>query len=41
VLYSFGGTNGDGTNPHAGLIYDATGNFYGTTGEAGEGMWTR
>jgi len=29
VLYSFG--NGtDGTYPHAGLIFDAAGNLYGT-----------
>ncbi len=31
VLYSFGGTTGDGKNPAAGLIQGSDGNFYGTT----------
>ena len=31
VLYSFTGKNGDGAQPHAGLIRDASGNLYGTT----------
>ena len=31
VLYGFSGRNGDGSNPNAGLIQDAAGNFYGTT----------
>ena len=32
VLYSFGTTtSGDGANPRAGLVMDASGNFYGTT----------
>jgi uncharacterized repeat protein (TIGR03803 family) len=40
VLYSFGGPNGDGAYPYAGLIFDKTGNLYGTTiqgGVAGNG----
>jgi uncharacterized repeat protein (TIGR03803 family) len=35
VLYSFTGTNGDGSNPYAGLVRDAAGNFYGTTAYGG------
>jgi uncharacterized repeat protein (TIGR03803 family) len=31
VLYSFTGTNGDGINPYAALVFDAQGNMYGTT----------
>jgi uncharacterized repeat protein (TIGR03803 family) len=40
VLYSFGATSTDGTDPEAGLIRDAAGNLYGTTekGGAGEGI---
>lgn len=34
VLYSFAGGN-DGRRPEAGLIEDATGNFYGTTNQGG------
>jgi len=34
VLYSFGGS-GDGTWPWSGLVFDAAGNLYGTTMEAG------
>jgi uncharacterized repeat protein (TIGR03803 family) len=35
VLYSFTGSNGDGADPEAGLIMDASGNLYGTTEEGG------
>ena len=35
VLYSFTGSDGDGANPEAGLIMDASGNLYGTTASAG------
>jgi uncharacterized repeat protein (TIGR03803 family) len=31
VLYSFTGTDGDGAEPEAGLIFDKAGNLYGTT----------
>ena len=31
LLYSFTGTNGDGTNPGGGLIPDGAGNLYGAT----------
>jgi len=31
VLHSFGGNNGDGSVPFAGLIIDSAGNLYGTT----------
>jgi uncharacterized repeat protein (TIGR03803 family) len=31
VLYSFTGNHGDGANPTSGLIFDLTGNLYGTT----------
>jgi uncharacterized repeat protein (TIGR03803 family) len=34
VLYSF--TGADGINPYAGLLPDAEGNFYGTTGYGGD-----
>jgi uncharacterized repeat protein (TIGR03803 family) len=40
VLYSFGGTNGDGAFPVAGLIQDAAGNLYGTTQFGGYGYGT-
>lgn len=35
VLYSFGSQNGDGQEPWAGLVMDASGNFYGTTAFGG------
>jgi uncharacterized repeat protein (TIGR03803 family) len=35
VLYSFGATPGDGSNPSGALIADAQGNLYGLTGEGG------
>ena len=31
LVHAFGGTNGDGQNPNAGLILDAFNNVYGTT----------
>lgn len=34
VLHGFGGS-GDGTEPEAGVIFDAAGNLYGTTGAGG------
>ncbi len=37
VLYTFTGSDGDGANPEAGLIMDASGNLYGTTASAGAG----
>jgi len=36
VLYSFGGTNGDGNYPYTDLTFDQAGNLYGTTSEGGE-----
>jgi len=38
VLYSFTGANGDGSNPWAGLIMDASGNLYGTTSYGGSSL---
>jgi len=35
VLYSFGATGTDGTDPWAGLTFDAAGNLYGTTENGG------
>jgi uncharacterized repeat protein (TIGR03803 family) len=35
VLYSFPGTNGDGSAPMAGLVLDMVGNLYGTTTSGG------
>ncbi|MGA2905131.1 MAG: choice-of-anchor tandem repeat GloVer-containing protein [Candidatus Korobacteraceae bacterium] len=35
VLHSFGSINNDGAGPYAGLIFDAAGNLYGTTGYGG------
>jgi uncharacterized repeat protein (TIGR03803 family) len=37
VLYSFTGTDGDGSEPLAGLVEDAAGNLYGTTEYGGHG----
>lgn len=37
VLHSFTGTNGDGANSVAALIFDASGNLYGTTQYGGTG----
>jgi uncharacterized repeat protein (TIGR03803 family) len=35
LLHSFGSKSGDGYNPMAGLIFDASGNLYGTTYDGG------
>jgi len=35
VLHNFNSDGTDGTNPNAGLIFDATGNLYGTTPDGG------
>jgi hypothetical protein len=35
ILYYFTGINGDGAHPVGGLIFDAQGNLYGSTGEGG------
>jgi uncharacterized repeat protein (TIGR03803 family) len=35
VLYRFQGQNKDGSDPYAGLIFDAAGNLYGTTAYGG------
>jgi len=40
VLYSFGGFNGDGIAPVAGLARDSKGNLYGTTSVDGFGFGT-
>ena len=41
VLHRFSGAPGDGANPVAGLVRDASGNLYGTTSEGGtEGRGT-
>ena len=36
ILHNFSGQDADGYNPNAGLIFDAAGNLYGTTGEGGD-----
>jgi uncharacterized repeat protein (TIGR03803 family) len=38
VLYSFRGSPSDGYHPQAGLIFDASGNLYGTTGGGGDAL---
>jgi uncharacterized repeat protein (TIGR03803 family) len=35
ILYSFGATSTDAAGPSAGLVWDAAGNLYGTTGSGG------
>jgi uncharacterized repeat protein (TIGR03803 family) len=35
LLYSFTGSSGDGASPHASLVMDTAGNFYGTTANGG------
>jgi uncharacterized repeat protein (TIGR03803 family) len=37
ILHSFTGSGGDGANPEAGLVMDASGNLYGTTASGGAG----
>lgn len=40
ILYSFKGGTKDGAGPYAGIVFDASGNIYGTTeggGESGDG----
>jgi len=37
LLYTFGGVSSDGINPWAGLVFDASGNLYGTTFYGGSG----
>lgn len=37
LLYSFGSTTGDGTNPYGALVQVADGTFYGTTAYGGTG----
>jgi len=37
VIHSFKGSPTDGANPLAGLVFDASGNFYGTTQAGGAG----
>jgi uncharacterized repeat protein (TIGR03803 family) len=39
VLHSFGATGTDGIFPQAGLIFDTTGNLYGTTAQGGDGSF--
>ncbi|PYX48380.1 MAG: hypothetical protein DMG79_11885 [Acidobacteria bacterium] len=36
VLHSFSDQGSDGYHPNAGLIFDASGNLYGTTGDGGQ-----
>jgi uncharacterized repeat protein (TIGR03803 family) len=38
-LYDFHGGSHDGEGPEGGLVADATGNFYGTTGAGGHCSW--
>lgn len=38
VLYSFGGGSPNGYKPDGGLVMDANGNLYGTTGSGGNGF---
>jgi uncharacterized repeat protein (TIGR03803 family) len=35
ILYSFTGNSGDGASPHASMVKDTAGNFYGTTAHGG------
>ncbi len=39
VLHSFSWIGTDGVCPYAGLIFDAAGNLYGTTGAGGTYGW--
>jgi uncharacterized repeat protein (TIGR03803 family) len=36
ILYSFKGGKADGSGPYAGVVFDASGNMYGTTSGGGE-----
>lgn len=40
VLYSFGATSADGTQPYAGVTLDRSGNIYGTASAGGQGYGT-
>jgi hypothetical protein len=35
ILYNFGDTSDDGNSPYTGVLFDASGNLYGTTIQGG------
>ena len=37
IIHNFAGSPNDGANPEAGVVLDAAGNLYGTTGDGGTG----